>query len=145
MHSEMQNTKQPEWQCHKIFHYPDFSNRSNIKCALSSPFCLCNTMRRQSATSSWEHFYRNRRERIVRNLRGLVYPLMSLLVCLRLSTRICGTLQTAHMCLMWGQHNECKQPETEHLCFSASTAHTQVTIQPRHAACSPYADELHMV
>ena len=102
MHFKMQNTKQPHWRCHKIFHYPDTRTDQISNVLLPRSLCLCNMMRWLSTTSSSEHFYRNQKK--LKKLEKSVYPLMSLLVCLCLSTRICGMLQTAHMCLKWGQH-----------------------------------------
>lgn len=62
--------------------------------------CLCNVMRGLSAKPAAENIFtgiENKKKDHLRKLEKFVYPLMSLLVGLSLSTRICGVLQTAQV------------------------------------------------
>lgn len=119
----MQNTKQPHWQHHthtKNISLARHTNRSNIKC-----LCLCNMMRWLSTSSSWEHFTGIKLEKKIKGKlkksERSVYPLMSLLVCLRLSTCICWRVTSKPACV-WSEDSAANVSCLKHYTSTSSTS-----------------------
>lgn len=105
-HFRMQSSKQPHWQCHKIFHYPDTHEQIKYQvCSLHPAYVTWWSGWAQPAAENIFTGIRNEKRKKLKKLEKLAYPLKSLLVGLSLSTCICGTLQTACVRLKWGQHS----------------------------------------